>query len=192
MKAGLFDVSHMLGVQITGPDRVEFAEAIFPSCIKELGVGEGQLTSLPNEQGGLIDDCIVTNMGDHLFLVINAGHEDKDLPHMEAQRDRLGADVAIAPQAGCGILALQGPSAAAVLAKHTPPEVDLASWPFMVMRYISLSGIECVVSRSGYTGEDGFEIVCAGEDADTLARKLLEADGVRPIGLGARDRYVVE
>jgi aminomethyltransferase len=73
----------MLGVHITGADRVKFAETVFPCCIEELAVGEGQLTSVTNEQGGLIDDCIVTNMGDYLYLVINAGHEEKDLPHFE-------------------------------------------------------------------------------------------------------------
>jgi len=191
--AGLFDVSHMLGVIIKGKERIAFAETIFPANIQELKVGEGTLTNLTNEGGGLIDDCIITNMGDYLYLVINAGHENKDLPHMNKYSKIFSGNVEIIPQIGNGLLALQGPRAAQVLSKLLDNEKDnLQNWNFMSMRSTKVAGINCLVSRSGYTGEDGFEINCSGEDAETLARKLLSDTKVKPIGLGARDSLRLE
>ena len=189
--AGLFDVSHMVGVKITGADRVAFAESITPADVAALADGHGSLTSLPNANGGLIDDCIITNAGDHLYLVINAGHEDKDLPHMQAQLDAFGGDAAFETLEGRGMLALQGPAAASVLARHVDG-LDLDGFGFMTGRNLTVAGAECFVTRSGYTGEDGFEIACAGADADALARALLAEDEVKPIGLGARDSLRLE
>jgi len=189
--AGLFDVSHMLGVKITGADRVAFAESITPADVAALGDGQGSLTSLPNADGGLIDDCIITNAGDHLYLVINAGHEEKDLPHMQAQLDAFDGDATFETLPGRGMLALQGPAAADVLARHVEG-LDLAGFGFMTGRNLTVAGADCFVTRSGYTGEDGFEIACAGEDADALARTLLAEDEVKPIGLGARDSLRLE
>merc|ERR1740117_1122984 len=183
--AGLFDVSHMLGVRITGDDRVAFAETILPADIAALPEGHGCLTSLPNENGGIIDDCIVTNAGDHIYLVINAGHEEKDLPHIDAHVKLFGGDVTITPVHGQGMLALQGPKAAEVLARHT--DDDLESFSFMTARTMNVAGAECVVTRSGYTGEDGFELSISAEDTDRIARTLLAEEEVKPIGLGARD-----
>ncbi len=188
-KAGLFDVSHMLGVNISGKDRIDYAETIFPSCIRELGVGDGVLTNIPNNEGGLVDDCIITNMGDYLYLVINAGHECKDLPHMEYYRNQHGGDINITTLPNNAILALQGPKASDVLSRYI---TDIHSWYHMNMREVEIDGIKCLVSRSGYTGEDGFEITCCGNSANLLASKLLCEPEVKPIGLGARDSLRLE
>ena len=116
--AGLFDVSHMLGVVLRGADRVEFMEKLCTADIKALPDGMGSLTVITNESGGVIDDCIVTNAGDHLYMVINAGHEEIDLPHIKKHMDafvKAGGDVSLETLTDNGILALQGPKAAEVL-----------------------------------------------------------------------------
>ncbi|EOD08015.1 mitochondrial Aminomethyltransferase [Emiliania huxleyi CCMP1516] len=189
-KAGLFDVSHMLGVVVRGADRA-------------LPDGSGTLSVLTNEAGGIIDDMIITNAargpsekrkrGDHLYMVINAGHEDKDLPHMEAQLSKFDASVETLPNNG--ILALQGPAAAEVLQALTP--VDLSQMPFMSARPMEVAGEQCFVARSGYTGEDGFEIaVPPGGGSQHAVRglwsTLLEREDVTPVGLGARDSLRLE
>jgi len=189
--AGLFDVSHMLGVKITGEDRVKFAESFLPANVAELGEGEGSLTNITNEKGGLIDDCIITNAGDHLFLVINAGHEDKDIPHMSSVLSASGLNAAIELQEGKGILALQGPKAVDVMKKITK-DVDYDNFKFMTGMTMQVSGVDCFVTRSGYTGEDGFELSCAGADAAGLAEQLLKDEDVQLIGLGARDSLRLE
>jgi aminomethyltransferase len=189
--AGLFDVSHMLGIKITGEDRVQFAERFLPANVAELNDGEGCLTNIPNANGGLIDDCIITNAGDHLFLVINAGHEEKDIPHMEKVLNLFDGTAAIEPQEGKGILALQGPKAVDALAKMTDG-VDFTTWKFMTGRNLTVNGVSCFVTRSGYTGEDGFEISCNGADAAALSAALCEDDNVKLIGLGARDSLRLE
>lgn len=188
-KAGLFDVSHMIPVKILGEQRVEFAERVLPADVANLPVGMGALSSLPNENGGLIDDLIVTNAGDHLYMVINAGHEDKDLPHMKKYVEHYPG-ARIEALEGRGILALQGPSSAAAL--EALCDVDMPKWQFMTGRNIKVAGIDCFVTRSGYTGEDGFELMCAGEDARALADKLLENDDVKLCGLGSRDSLRLE
>lgn len=189
--AGLFDVSHMLGIKISGGDRAAFAETIMPADVQNLPAGSGALTFLPNENGGIIDDCIVTNAGDHLYLVINAGHEDKDIPHMRAHLEKFNGDVQIEECHGRGILALQGPKSAEVLARLTE-SVDFSDFQFMTGRPLKVNGAECYVTRSGYTGEDGFEIACEGADAEALARAILANEEVQPIGLGARDSLRLE
>ena len=107
------------------------------------------------------------------------------------QRQLFAGDVTISPQEGRGILALQGPAAPAVLARLTDG-VDFSAWPFMACRTLAVAGAQCLVSRSGYTGEDGFEIACAGADADALARRILAEEEVKPVGLGARDSLRLE
>ncbi len=190
-QAGLFDVSHMLGLKIHGADRAAFAEHIMPTDVQNLPAGTGSLTFLPNESGGIIDDCIVTNAGDHLYLVINAGHEEKDIPHMRKHMAQFGGDVQIEECRGRGILALQGPKSAEVLARLTSG-VDFAGFKFMTGRPLVINGAKCYVTRSGYTGEDGFEIACEGADAEPLARAILAHKEVAPIGLGARDSLRLE
>uniref|UniRef100_A0A7S3RPT8 aminomethyltransferase n=1 Tax=Emiliania huxleyi TaxID=2903 RepID=A0A7S3RPT8_EMIHU len=149
-KAGLFDVSHMLGVVVRGADRVAFMESLCTADIQALPDGSGTLSLLTNEAGGIIDDMIITNAGDHLYMVINAGHEDKDLPHMEAQLSKFvasGKDASVETLPNNGILALQGPAAAEVLQALTP--VDLSQMPFMSARPMEVAGEQCFVARSG-------------------------------------------
>ncbi len=194
-QVGLFDVSHMLGVSISGKDRVSFAETIFPAEVADLPIGVGTLTNIPNDQGGIIDDCIITNMGDYLYLVINAGHEDKDLPHMDKYRQKFNGEVEITPHNGNGIIALQGPKSAEILSRlliSTAANDLVTNWKFMEMKNINLLGTDCLVARSGYTGEDGFEISCSGREVETLAYQLLSHPEVKPIGLGARDSLRLE
>jgi glycine cleavage system aminomethyltransferase T len=154
---GLFDVSHMVGVRITGEDRVEFAERVLPADVQALPEMKGCLTSIPNENGGLIDDCIVTKADNHLYLVINAGHEDKDLPHLEKHTQ--GLDVKIEPVYGQGILALQGPKAETVLSRLVENSDFVKNdFKFMEAARLNVANVDCFVTRSGYTGEDGFEL----------------------------------
>ena len=156
-KCGLFDVSHMVGVRIEGKDRVEFAERVLPADVQALPEMKGCLTSIPNERGGLVDDCIITKADDFLYLVINAGHEDKDLPHLEKHTQ--GLDVKIEPVHGQGILALQGPKAETVLSRLVDnPDFVQNEFKFMEAARLKVANVNCFVTRSGYTGEDGFEL----------------------------------
>jgi len=197
-KAGLFDVSHMLGVVVRGADRVAFMESLCTADIKALPDGTGGLSLITNEGGGVIDDCIITNAGDHLYMVINAGHEDKDLPHMEKYLKEFvakGGDASVETLPDNGILALQGPTAAAVLQTLTP--TDLSKVGFMAAQTMEVAGMPCFVARSGYTGEDGFEIaVPPGSGAEhgvvTLWNTLMANEDVMPVGLGARDSLRLE
>lgn len=197
--AGLFDVSHMLGCVVRGADRVAFMEKLCTADIKALPDGMGSLTVITNEGGGVIDDCIITNAGDHLYMVINAGHEEIDLPHIKKHMDAFvaeGGDVSFETLPTNGILALQGPKAAAVLQKLVSE--DLSQMGFMCSKPMTVAGIEdCFVARSGYTGEDGFEIAVPKGTADkhgvvTLWETLLADTDVMPVGLGARDSLRLE
>jgi len=197
--AGLFDVSHMLGCVLRGADRVAFMEKLCTADIKALPDGMGSLTVITNESGGVIDDCIVTNAGDHLYMVINAGHEEIDIPHIKkhmAEFVAAGGDVSFETLADNGILALQGPKAAAVLQKLVSE--DLRQMSFMYAKSMTVAGIEgCFVARSGYTGEDGFEIAVpkgssAKHNVVSLWDKLVSDSDVMPVGLGARDSLRLE
>jgi aminomethyltransferase len=195
---GIFDVSHMLGVVIRGADRVEFMEKMCTADLQGLPAGMGSLSLLPNSEGGVIDDCIVTNAGDHLYMVINAGHEDKDLPHLARHLDdfvRGGKDASMETLPNNGLVAVQGPKAAEVLQRLTP--TPLKEMKFMAAATLSVSGVECFVTRSGYTGEDGFEIgVPPGQggahNVVALWEELLAQPEVEAVGLGARDSLRLE
>ncbi len=173
--AALFDVSHMGQAQIT--DAKAF-EALVPGDITGLKRGRQRYTLLINEAGGIIDDLMVANLGSHYQLVLNAGRKEVDIAHLAAH------GVAVVQNFGRALLALQGPKAAAML-----PEA--AAQKFMDAGEIAVAGIACIITRSGYTGEDGFEIGCAPEDAETLAKLLLHR-GATPAGLGARDSLRLE
>ena len=128
---------------------------------QNLPAGMGSLSLLPNKDGGVIDDCIVTNAGDHLYMVINAGHEDKDLPHLAshlAEFVKSGKDASMETLPHNGLVAVQGPKAAEVLQRMVEPGVVLSEMKFMAAATMTVNGAECFVTRSGYTGEDGFEI----------------------------------
>lgn len=183
--AGLFDVSHMGQVRLLGDDPAKALEALVPGDVIGLGDGAMRYSMFTNDAGGVLDDLMILNRGDHLFLVVNAACKDADLKWMAARLQ----DVEIDHQPDRGLLALQGPAAAEALAAHAP---EVASMSFMTGREVEIAGVACLVTRSGYTGEDGFEIGMAGGDAEKIARLLLEDDRVAPIGLGARDSLRLE
>ena len=184
--AGLFDVSHMGQVTLRGDDPASALERLVPGNITGLGSGRLRYTQLTNDSGGILADLMVTNRDDHLYLVVNAGCKHDDMALMQAA---LGSAYSVEMHDDRALLALQGPAAVTVLARLAPACADLG---FMAAADMAVAGIDCMVSRSGYTGEDGFEISMAAEDAEALARRLLEEPEVEPIGLGARDSLRLE
>ncbi len=184
--AALFDVSHMGQVRITGPNAAARLERLVPGNMAGLKVGQARYTVFTTETGGILDDLIVSNAGDHLFVVVNAGGRETDLAHM---RQALEPDLEVCQLADRALLALQGPAAVEVLARLAP---DCRVLTFMTTAVMSVAGTPCRVSRLGYTGEDGFEISVPAEHAVGLARRLLEAPEVKPAGLGARDSLRLE
>lgn len=187
-KAGLFDVSHMGQLRLWGPDAAAALESLVPMDVIDLPVGQQRYAFFTNALGGILDDLMITNAGDHLFVVINAGCKAQDIAHLRAQ---IGERCRIEVLAEHALLALQGPAAVNVLARLSP-ETDFASWGFMTARTLLLAGVECFVTRSGYTGEDGFEISIPNSHAIKLAQALLAEPEVAPIGLGARDSLRLE
>ena len=187
--AGLFDVSHM-GQVVLRPrsgdvaDAARALERLVPADIAGLPTGRQRYGFFTGERGGILDDLMVTNRGDHLLLVVNAARKAHDLAHLGAGLD--GVEVEPLDR---GLIALQGPTAEAALAELSP---DVRGMRFMDVRTLDLGGVQAVVSRSGYTGEDGFEISIDSRDAADLAERLLKLDGVAPIGLGARDSLRLE
>ncbi len=186
-KAGLFDVSHMGQVRLTGPDVIAKLERLVPGDIQALAPGRVRYTLFTNDQGGILDDLMVTRISDtELFLVVNAACKREDIAHMKAglpgiEVEYLGDDR--------GLLALQGPAAATVMARYVP---EAATMPFMSAMTATFGGIPVGISRSGYTGEDGYEIGVDGRYAEAVARLLLNEAEVAPIGLGARDSLRLE
>jgi aminomethyltransferase len=185
--AGLFDVSHMGQAFLSGPDVAEALERLVPGDITGLRPGRQRYTLLTNEAGGIIDDFMVAKLDDtRLFLVVNASRKDVDFTHLASNLpDSIKLDV-LEDRA---LLALQGPLAASVLGRLTP---DVAGLPFMGFAAVSINGAACYVSRSGYTGEDGFEISVPATAAAALADALIGQPEVVPIGLGARDSLRLE
>jgi aminomethyltransferase len=187
--AGLFDVSHMGQAVLSGPNHAATAaalEALVPADICGLRPGQQRYTQLLNDAGGIIDDLMVTRPREvaedgRLQLVVNAARREVDFHHVGR---RLPPGVALIPAPERALLALQGPACAALMARLCPPAAELA---FMQALRGLLAGVACHISRSGYTGEDGFEIAVAAEDAPRLAQALLAEDGVALVGLGARD-----
>jgi aminomethyltransferase len=184
--AGLFDVSHMGQIFVTGPDAAASLETLLPTDVIGLAPGRQRYTFLTNDSGGLRDDLMIANLGERFLLVVNAAGKAADLAHLQS---RLPADCTATLAGDRALLALQGPAAAGVVARLAPA---LAMLPFMSITTARLGGADCIVSRSGYTGEDGFEIGVAATDAETLARTLLEQKEVAPVGLGARDSLRLE
>jgi aminomethyltransferase len=187
-QAGLFDVSHMGQIRLTGAGAAAALETLVPVDIIDLAVGTQRYALFTNELGGILDDLMVAKVAeDELFLVVNAACKHADLAYLQ---HHLGAACAIEPLFEArALLALQGPQAAQVLARLQPA---VASMTFMQFAAVDLDGVACFVSRSGYTGEDGFEISVPVSDAEGLARRLLSEPEVAPIGLGARDSLRLE
>jgi aminomethyltransferase len=192
--AGLFDVSHMGQALIEGVDHVvvaRFLESLCPADLLNLAPGRERYTQLLNDNGGIVDDLMVTRppgADGVLRLVVNASRKEADFALMSG---RLPAGVRLTPLPRAALIALQGPLAAATLAALAPGE-SLETMGFMSARPARLAGVETFISRSGYTGEDGYEISLASTQAESFARTLLSRPDVAPIGLGARDSLRLE
>ena len=184
--AGLFDVSHMGQLRLVGSDAAAALETLVPVDVIDLGVFKQRYALFTNEAGGLLDDLMVCRRPDDLFVVVNAGCKDQDTAHLQRH---IGARCEIISMPERALLALQGPQAVDVLSRLNPGVAELT---FMTGGYYTLDGIATFLTRSGYTGEDGFEISVHERDAEALARKLLSAAEVKPIGLGARDSLRLE
>ncbi len=190
--AGLFDVSHMGQAWLVGPDVESVARALerlVPADILGLEPGRQRYTQLTNPEGGIIDDLMVTRpaeFDDRLYLVVNAARKDVDYAWIA---EHLPEGVRLEPWEERALIALQGPRAEAVMARHCPSAAALS---FMQSEAGEIAGISARWSRSGYTGEDGFEISVAARDAERLAEILLGEPEVEPVGLGARDTLRLE
>ena len=184
--AGLFDVSHMGQVLLKGDNAAKALETLVPVDIIDLPAMKQRYALFTNERGGVMDDLMVTNAGDHLFVVVNAACKAQDINHM---REHIGDDVEIEVLEDRALLALQGPDAATVMSRLTDIDDDMI---FMTAANLNIDGIDCFVTRSGYSGEDGFEISVHNDDAMQLARTLLAQPEVQPVGLGARDSLRLE
>jgi aminomethyltransferase len=189
--AGLFDVSHMGQIALRPKSgKVEDAalalERLVPQDILSVAPGRQRYAQFTNAEGGILDDLMVANFGSHLFLVVNAACKAEDEAHL---REGLSDVCVVEPLPDRALIALQGPKAEAVLSRLCP---DAPAMRFMDAGPRAVAGIDCFVSRSGYTGEDGFEISVPAEQAETLAEALLASEDVLPIGLGARDSLRLE
>ena len=197
--AGLFDVSHMGIIDLRPADGTSVTEAAawlegsVPASIVNLEPGRMRYTQFTTDSGGVLDDLIVSNLGDRLRLVVNAVRTEADLAALETRLDERPSDqdpaVCIEPQSELALLALQGPAACEVLERCAQGAADLA---FMATMSVEIQGVPCEVSRCGYTGEDGFEITVPSTEAVGLARMLLADTRVAPAGLGARDTLRLE
>ena len=185
--AGLFDVSHMGQVILRGPGVAEALETLVPVDVVGLAEGRQRYGLFTTDDGGIADDLMIANRGDHLFLVVNAACKEADVARMRAALEPLGITVKLLETRA--LVALQGPLAEDVLAEHCPLVRDMR---FMDVETLPVAGAECWVSRSGYTGEDGFEISVPNAAAVDLTRALLADDRVEAIGLGARDSLRLE
>ena len=189
--AGLFDVSHMGQAVLRGDDPAAAFERLVPGDISGLAPGAMRYSLLLNDAGGILDDLMVTRPGEpgtegQIYLVVNAACKDADFAHIGEQLQ----DIATLERAeDRALLALQGPQAASVLARLAPTSAELV---FMRAAAMTLDGVECFISRSGYTGEDGFEISLPAGAAESVARRMLAEPEVAPVGLGARDSLRLE
>ena len=185
--AGLFDVSHMGQLKLVGPDAAAAFETLMPVDVIDLPVGKQRYGLLLTDDGTVIDDLMFFNKGnDEIFVIVNGACKVGDIAHIQA---RIGQRCDVIPLPDHALLALQGPQAVTALARLAPGVEKLV---FMTGGDFSIAGCDCFVTRSGYTGEDGFEISVPAAQADTLARALLAQPEVKPIGLGARNSLRLE
>jgi len=184
--AGLFDVSHMGQLRLAGPDAGAAFESLMPVDVIGLGVGKQRYGLLLTEEGTIIDDLMFVNRGDDIFVIVNGACKVGDIAHIQA---RIGSRCQVIPMPERGLLALQGPRAAQALSRLVPGVDKLV---FMTGGRFAWDGGELFITRSGYTGEDGFEISVHESQADALARALLAQPEVKPVGLGARNSLRLE
>ena len=188
-KAGLFDVSHMGQVILSGQSYEETAlslEKVLPMDVLGLEIGRQRYGFLTNDDGGILDDLMFSNRGDHIFVVLNAACKDSDIKYL---RSLLEPNISIKEIESRALIALQGPASEAVLGKYHP---QIKNMKFMDVETLTIDGAECWISRSGYTGEDGFEISIPAEAAEPITRSILSNQNVEFIGLGARDSLRLE
>ena len=189
--ASLFDVSHMAVIEIHGDNPGASLERLTPAGMSTLAEGRQRYALLTNDDGGIIDDCMVANWGDHLTMVVNASRAAIDIPHLTAGLP----DCDVRFKLDRSLLALQGPLAADVITRLAPSmgDPELQEMVFLDVRAVELGGVSVEISRSGYTGEDGFEITIPGDDAAiAVAELLLQQSEVHLAGLGARDTLRLE
>ena len=184
--AALFDVSHMGQLRLEGVGAAAALETLVPMDIQGLGVGKQRYALFTNDEGGIQDDLMVTRRESDLLLVVNAACKDADTAHLQRH---IGARCRVVPMPERALLALQGPQAVEALARLAP---GVRALTFMTGGAFTLEGADCYLTRSGYTGEDGFEISVPAEAAERLARALLAQPEVQPAGLGARDTLRLE
>lgn len=184
--AGLFDVSHMGQLRLIGPDAAAAFESLMPVDVIGLAPGKQRYGLLLTDEGTIIDDLMFVNRGDDLFVIVNGACKHGDLAHIQA---RIGARCTVEPQFDRGLLALQGPQAVTALQRLLPGVERLV---FMTGAAFEWQGRPLFVTRSGYTGEDGFELSLAAADTEAFARALLAQPEVQPIGLGARNSLRLE
>ena len=186
-KAGLFDVSHMGQIRLVGKNAKRALESLVPVDIIDLPLMKLRYALFTNKDGGVMDDLMVTNLGDDsLFLVVNAACKEADFEHL---LNNIGVECKVEFLEDVALLALQGPKAHEVLAEIAPSTSEMT---FMTAKQLVINGIDCFITRSGYTGEDGFEISLLAKDAEELAKLLLSNVEVEWVGLGARDSLRLE
>jgi aminomethyltransferase len=184
--AGLFDVSHMGQLRLAGSAAATAFETLVPVDVAGLAPGRQRYGLLLSDEGTVLDDLMFANRGDDLFVVVNGACKASDIAHIQS---RIGTTCTVEPLPGLALLALQGPAAAQAMAALVPGTAALV---FMTGGHFEWQDTPLFITRSGYTGEDGFEISVPGEAAEALARALLAQPGVQPIGLGARNSLRLE
>lgn len=184
--AALFDVSHMGQLRLAGDDAARALETLVPVDVIDLGVHKQRYALFTNSQGGILDDLMITRRETDLLLVVNAACKDADTSHLVTH---IGTRCNVIPLPDRALLALQGPKAVDTLARFNP---DVARLVFMTGASLRVAGADCFVTRSGYTGEDGFEVSIEADSAEAFARRLLSEPEVAPAGLGARDSLRLE
>ena len=188
-KAGLFDVSHMGQVILRGRSYTETAlalEKLLPTDVLGLEVGRQRYGLLTTNSGGILDDLMFSNRRDHIFIVLNAACKNSDIKHLKSL---LEPEILVEEVLNRALIALQGPASETVLGELNP---QVKNMKFMDVETLLVSGVECWISRSGYTGEDGFEISIPAADAELVTRSILSNENVEFIGLGARDSLRLE
>lgn len=187
--AGLFDVSHMGQLLLSGPDLDAAVEAVLPIDLSTLKLGQQRYSLLLDEEGGVLDDLMVSRWPDALYLVVNGATKWDDIGHL---REYLPDEITLNHLGDQALLALQGPKAAEALARHATGEYPLSALTFMKFGRFTIAGHDVTIARAGYTGEDGFEISLPGAAAAEIADLLCGEPDVKPIGLGARDSLRLE